>query len=214
MPKLKSYTKEWLEELCQNSCSYAEVLKKAGRKQGGGTQATLRKKIAEFNIDISHFTGQAWSKGKTAQEDPRIFNGGFKIPDDIIFVENSKISRSVVRNRILKQNLIPYKCDICGNTGEWLGKSLTLQLDHINGINNDHRLENLRWLCPNCHSQTENFAGRNSQAGQTISNEIIEQNLQINETAAQLLQRLGLSVNGINLYKVKSIAYKNGFLDY
>ena len=57
---MRSYTKEWLEELCLNSYSYAEVLQKAGRKQGGGAQATLRKKIQEFNIDISHFTGQRW----------------------------------------------------------------------------------------------------------------------------------------------------------
>ena len=57
---MRSYTKEWLEELCLNSYSYAEVLQKAGRKQGGGAQATLRKKIQKFNIDISHFTGQRW----------------------------------------------------------------------------------------------------------------------------------------------------------
>lgn len=55
---LQKYTKEWLEELCANSYSLAEVLKKAGRKPGGGNQETLKKKIAEFEIDISHFTGQ------------------------------------------------------------------------------------------------------------------------------------------------------------
>ena len=57
---LRAYTKEWLEELCADSYSYAEVLSKAGRKQGGGNQSTLKKKIEEFNIDISHFTGQRW----------------------------------------------------------------------------------------------------------------------------------------------------------
>ena len=60
---LKAYTKEWLEELCAESISYAEVLKKAGRKQGGGSQATLKRKIEEFGIDISHFKGMGWSKG-------------------------------------------------------------------------------------------------------------------------------------------------------
>ena len=60
---LQKYTKEQLEELCKNSYSYAEVLRKAGRKQAGGNQSTLKKKIEEFNIDISHFTGerQQWS---------------------------------------------------------------------------------------------------------------------------------------------------------
>ena len=69
---LRKYDKQWLEELCKESYSLAEVLRKAGRKQGGGAQATLRKKIEEFNIDTSHFTGMLWNKGKTAQEDPRI----------------------------------------------------------------------------------------------------------------------------------------------
>ena len=53
-----------------------------------------------------------------------------------------------------------YKCQKCG-ISEWLGNPLTLQLDHINGVNNDHRLTNLRFLCPNCHSQTDTYAGKN-----------------------------------------------------
>ena len=70
---MREYTKEWLEELCNNSYSYAEVLRKAGRKQGGGTQATLRKKIEEFQIDTTHFTGQRWQQSpnqtqKTSRE--------------------------------------------------------------------------------------------------------------------------------------------------
>lgn len=53
-----------------------------------------------------------------------------------------------------------YRCSICGNTGEWNSKKLVLQLDHINGIHNDNRIENLRLLCPNCHSQTDTFCGK------------------------------------------------------
>ena len=59
---MRQYTKEWLQELCQNSYSLAEVLNKAGRKQGGGAQQTLKKKIAEWEIDTSHFTGQRWQQ--------------------------------------------------------------------------------------------------------------------------------------------------------
>jgi len=69
-------------------------------------------------------------------------------------------TRASVRKSILRKELIPYKCGICG-IQEWNGKKLSLHLDHINGINNDHRLENLRFLCPNCHSQTHTYTGRN-----------------------------------------------------
>lgn len=56
-----------------------------------------------------------------------------------------------------------YKCDICGNTGLWLGKKITLHLDHINGISNDHRMINLRFLCPNCHQQTSTWGNASTK---------------------------------------------------
>lgn len=71
-------------------------------------------------------------------------------------------SRASVRRAILKENLIEYKCSEC-NVKTWNGKILSLHLDHINGINNDNRLENLRFLCPNCHSQTETYTGKNKK---------------------------------------------------
>lgn len=78
-----------------------------------------------------------------------------------IFTENSNVARTTVRRYILTYNLIEYKCVFCGNQGEWLGKEIPLELDHINGINNDHRIENLRWLCPNCHSITPTYCRKN-----------------------------------------------------
>lgn len=68
--------------------------------------------------------------------------------------------RASVRRVIIKDNLIPYECGECG-ISEWNGKQLALHLDHINGKNGDHRLENLRFLCPNCHSQTDTYTGKN-----------------------------------------------------
>ena len=62
---------------------------------------------------------------------------------------------------LINENRLEYKCAECGNRGEWLGKPLSLQLDHINGKNNDHRIENLRFLCPNCHTQTDTYSGKN-----------------------------------------------------
>jgi len=70
-------------------------------------------------------------------------------------------TRASVRGRILKENLLDYKCESCG-IEEWNNKKIALELDHINGNGWDHRLENLRWLCPNCHSQTKTFRGKNT----------------------------------------------------
>lgn len=206
---LKKYTKEWLEELCKNSYSYAEVLRKAGRKQGGGTQAALKKKIQEYQIDISHFTGQLWNKGLTKEDDPRI-KGKERYNIEDIFVENSIYSRKNAKEYILRHKLIPYKCSICGNEGQWQGQQLVLQLDHINGINNDHRLENLRFLCPNCHSQTENYSGKNSK--KEINNEdILKAIEQGASTAKEICLFLGISINGGNLNKVKYLSLKLGY---
>ena len=163
---LQKYTKEWLQELCEESYSYAEVLKKAGRKYGGGTLTTLKNKIEEFQIDISHFKGQGWAKDLTNETNESIANLSkkrqkYQISE--IFCENSPVPRKTVREYIIRNNLIEYKCSFCGNTGEWLNKTIALQIDHINGINNDHRLENLRWLCPNCHATTDTYGGRNNK---------------------------------------------------
>lgn len=84
-----------------------------------------------------------------------------KIPLNIIFKENSNYSRGNLSTLIIKERILNYKCEICLNDGYWNGKFLRLQIDHINGIGTDHRIENLRFLCYNCHSQTETFGGKN-----------------------------------------------------
>lgn len=155
---LQKYTKEWLKELCENSYSYAEVLEKAGRKQSGGNQSYLKQKINQYHIDTSHFLGQGWRKG-THQ------HGHSKYSLEEILVTNSPVQRNILRRYLLKYQVLPYKCVWCGNTGEWFGKTLSLEIDHINGVNNDNRLENLRWLCPNCHATTSTYAGKNNYAG-------------------------------------------------
>lgn len=84
-----------------------------------------------------------------------------KFEDDKVFVENSTYPRHRLKERILKNNLIEYKCSCCGIGPEWNGAILVLQLEHKNGKNNDHRLDNLDFLCPNCHSQTNTYAAKN-----------------------------------------------------
>ena len=157
---LQKYTKEWLEELCKDSFSLAEVLKKAGRKQGGGSQETLKKKIQEFNIDISHFTGQLWNKGKTKEEDNRI-KGNEKYSLEEVFCKNSPVTQKVLRGYVERHNILEYKCETCGCNGHWQCGEISLEIDHIDGDNTNNTIENLRYLCPNCHALTETYRGKN-----------------------------------------------------
>ena len=157
---LQKYTKEWLEELCADSYSLAEVLRKAGRKQAGGNQATLKKKIIEFGIDTSHFTGMLWNKGKTKETDSRIASREqYQLEE--VFCINSPVTQKVLRGYVERHNIIKYECQLCGCDGHWLDTKISLEIDHINGINNDNRVENLRYLCPNCHATTETYRGKN-----------------------------------------------------
>ena len=80
-----------------------------------------------------------------------------------MFCENSTFPRHKLKERIIKENLIEYKCDFCNNNGDWNGEKLSLHIDHKNGINNDNRIGNLRFLCPNCHSQTSTYSGKNNK---------------------------------------------------
>ena len=88
-------------------------------------------------------------------------NNPSKFTNDDVFVEDSSYPRIGIKKRILKDKLLEYKCACCGNEGTHNGLKLVLQLDHINGVNNDHRLENLRFLCPNCHTQQDTYAAKN-----------------------------------------------------
>lgn len=159
---LRKYDKEWLEELCAESTSYAQVLQKAGRAKGGGAQATLKAKIQEYGIDVSHFRGQAWNKGKTAQTDSRIKSRAkYQVED--IFIKNCPVQRKMLREYILRDNLIEYKCQKCGCDGKWQDGEIALELHHIDGDSTNGELSNLCFLCPNCHALTDSYRGRNKQ---------------------------------------------------
>lgn len=143
-----------LIEIVKNSTSLRQVLLKLGLSYGGRPFNKIKNQIKQLNCDTSHFTGAGWLRGKTHS-----FN---RTPHDELFVENgNKNSRGGLKRVILRDKLLENKCGLCGQGDNWNGMKLVMVLDHINGINTDHRLENLRFVCPNCNSQLPTFTGRN-----------------------------------------------------
>jgi Zn finger protein HypA/HybF involved in hydrogenase expression len=153
----KEYDVEKLIDAVKQSTTYSDVCRLLNVKSGGGNFRTIKKRINDLGLDVTHFEGKSFTgeKRKNTGQKPKSLND--------ILVENSNFHRDSLKKRLIKEELIDYKCVGCGNEGEWLGKPISLQLDHINGVNNDNRLENLRFLCPNCHSQTITYAGKNNK---------------------------------------------------
>lgn len=154
-----SYSPEQLRDAVKNSRSLRQTLIALGLRAEGGNYRTVRRAIDTLEIDTSHFTGQGWRKDSTRPMTP-------PRPLKEVLVENSEATTSHVRRRLLQEGLVEQQCAICG-IREWMGKPLTIELDHVNGIHNDHRLENIRMLCPNCHSQTPTYRGRNRRRPET-----------------------------------------------
>ena len=141
MSFLDKYSESEIADFIAESSNFAEVLNKMERSSNSGSNRLLISHYAkEHNLDISHFNNFS----------------NIRTPKDI-FIEKSSASQNTVRKYYKRGNYSEYKCAICGLEPFWNGMELTMTLDHINGINNDHRLENLRWICPNCDRQLPTY---------------------------------------------------------
>ena len=148
MSLLNSYSKEQLAKIAKNSTSWRNFSQNLGyNSNSGDLYLALKAKTKELNIDTSHFKSVSANAIKRNEEN--------------IFIENSTADQKTLRKWFLKKQDIEYKCSICGQEPIWQNKPLTLILDHINGVNNDDRLENLRWVCPNCNIQLPTTGSRN-----------------------------------------------------
>ena len=153
------YGPELLAEAAANAVSVADVLRYLGIRWTGGSHAHISRRLKHYGIDTSHFVGQAHGRGRRAHNQ-RPYQQILIIRPDGSIREKAPTLR-----RTLRQAGVPYACAGCRIDGTWQGKALTLHVDHINGDWLDNRVENLRFLCPNCHSQTENFAGKGKLKG-------------------------------------------------
>ena len=149
--KLHKYTEEQLRSAVKTSTSMRQVLQQLNVAAYGGNYDVLRKAIKHFQLETSHFTGQAWNKGKTLAP---------KQPIEKYLNNELTIQSYKLKNRLLKEKIFEPVCSNC-KLSEWLDESIPLELDHINGDNKNNNLTNLRLLCPNCHALTPTYRSKN-----------------------------------------------------
>jgi Zn finger protein HypA/HybF involved in hydrogenase expression len=150
-------SKEEFKKIVKESSTFTEVLKKCKLDNKGSNINTVKRRIRKDNLDSSHISkGLGHNKGRVF-ESKRV---SLQQATEKYFIKNGKSQRQFLIKLIKRYNLINIICNECGIKDYWNNKKLSLQLDHVNGDGNDNRLENLRFLCPNCHSQTDTFAGK------------------------------------------------------
>ena len=155
MIKNRSYTEEEFKNAVKQAFSIASALRLLGLSPTGANYRGFKILVKEIGVDYSHFTGQAHLRNKTHDW------GKKQYTTEQILVKNSPyVNTNSMKRRLIKEGLLENKCSICGIT-TWQNEKIVCHLDHINGVNDDNRIENLRMLCPNCHSQTDTWTGRN-----------------------------------------------------
>jgi 5-methylcytosine-specific restriction endonuclease McrA len=150
----RKYTFQKLEPIVESSLSFAEVLRKLGLKQTGGSQSNIKRLVQMYGISTEHFLGRARNRGNEHRGGPK------KATADEILVLRDSLAHPQATHKLRRAMIevrIPYRCASCGIKNIWNGMPLMLTVDHINGRRYDNRRENLRFLCPNCHSQTSTY---------------------------------------------------------
>lgn len=161
--KIDTFTDEQIYEFIEKSKSFRQLILKLGfSSNGSGDYVYVKTQLDKRDINYQRLLKIRTNSNTVLKVDEkgRILQ---KYSNEEVFIVNSKLDRGSIKKRILDQKLILYVCQGCGLGDEWNGKKISLQLEHKNGVNNDNRLENLCFLCPNCHSQTDTFSSKRNK---------------------------------------------------
>ncbi|HEX5983952.1 MAG TPA: HNH endonuclease [Solirubrobacterales bacterium] len=149
-----SYSEEQAREAIGASYSWAESLRKLGLCPSGGAWRVLRKHVKAWGISTEHFDPTRAHEGNERTK---------KRPIEELLVQNSTCSRQNLKRRLYQEGLKDPQCEMCGQDENWRGARMAMILDHINGVRDDNRIENLRIVCPNCAATLSTHCGRKNR---------------------------------------------------
>jgi hypothetical protein len=152
MPGDRWFTEEEVRAAVAASLSYSEALRRLGLRAAGGNHRTIRKYVEEvWRIPVDHFDPRAARLAGLVRP---------AVPLSSVLVAGSSYNRGTLKRRLLEEGLKRPECEMCGQGEIWRGRRMSMVLDHINGVHDDHRLENLRILCPNCNATLDTHCGK------------------------------------------------------
>ena len=198
--KWKEFSEEQIRQIVAESKSNAEVAEKLGYCKTSGSAITSVKNMYEYyNLDTSHFAGQGWNKGNF---------------DYDRFKKGNAIRSAHMINAIVA--LRGHKCERC-QLQQWFDRPITLEVHHKDGDHLNNELDNLELLCPNCHSYTDNWRGKNIQSKQEdsvskkrepISDEVLVESLRTHTSVRQALIAVGLTGAGGNYDRAYNLIHQ------
>lgn len=157
MRRKRSWTDDQLKQAVAESFSYRSVIKKLRLIPAGGNYVQVQRRIKELELPTDHFTGKGWNINL------RFINLNPATPLKVWLVKGSTVQSNTLKRRLFKEGLKSPKCELCGWCEVSIDGRIPVELDHINGNRYDNRIENLRILCPNCHSLQLTHRGKNKK---------------------------------------------------